>query len=176
MATNQLESRIRKANLRYRKEKKALIQKLEVPIRMTQMGMVATLSTIDFYGIFSYSNGTQKTARAIAFDAKECESKTSFPLKNIHQHQLEYLRLWTEIGAEGFFLIHFKKLHADKAYVVPLSLIGKYWDDTDGRRSIPIDEFKDEWLVDIDDYLSFYDRTNSTSGEKCTGSDEQSED
>lgn len=172
MATNQLESRLRKANLKYRKARRALIQKLEVPIRMTQAGLVATLSTVDFYGIFSYTNGTQKTTRAIAFDAKECESKTSFPLKNIHQHQLEYLKLWTELGAEGFFLIHFKKLHKDKAYVTPLSLVAQYWDDPSARRSIPISDFKDEWLVDIDDYLEFYDRTTSTSGEERTTDDQ----
>jgi len=156
MSTNQLESRIRKANLTYRKNKTAVIQKLEVPIRMTAMGMVATLSTIDFYGVFSYSNRTKKRGIPIAFDAKECESTTSFPLKNIHQHQIEYLKLWTHCGGVGFFLIHFKEVHPDKAYVTPLSLVEKYWDDVNGRKSIPISDFKDEWLTEIDDYLEYF--------------------
>jgi recombination protein U len=160
MATNQLETRIRKANLTYRKERRALIQKLEVPIRMTNMGMVATLSTIDFYGVFSYSKGKtkrKKVGRAIAFDAKECESTTSFPLKNIHQHQLEFLRLWTELDGEGFFFIHFKNIHPDRAFITPIDLVAKYWDDSTGRKSIPITEFKEEWLAPIDDYLTYYD-------------------
>jgi len=156
MATNQLETRVRKANIRYRKERKALIQKLEVPIRMTQQGMVATLSTIDFYGVFSYNNGKKTIGKAIAFDAKECESKTSFPLKNIHQHQLEYLKLWIDLGGEGFFFVHFKKLSPDKAYVTPVELITKYWDNSTGRRSIPCSEFKAEWLISIDDYLEYF--------------------
>ena len=156
MSTNQLETRVRKANLRYRKERKALIQKLEVPIRMTNMGMVATLSTIDFYGVFSYNKGRKKIGKAIAFDAKECESSTSFPLKNIHQHQLEFLRLWIELGGEGFFFIHFKKIHQDEAYITPVELIAKYWDDSTGRKSIPISEFNDKWLISIDDYLQYF--------------------
>jgi recombination protein U len=159
--SNQLETRVRKANLRYRKEYKALIQKLEVPIRLTAKGMVATLSTIDFYGVFSYYKGRKKFGKAIAFDTKECESTTSFPLKNIHQHQLEYLKLWIELGGEGFFFIHFKEIHPDKAYITPVELINKYWDNPTGRKSIPYTDFKAEWLTSIDDYLEYFNaKTN----------------
>jgi len=120
------------------------------------MGMVATLSTIDFYGVFSYSKGTKKRGTAIAFDAKECESTTSFPLKNIHQHQIEYLKLWTHCGGLGFFMIHFKEVHPDQAFITPLSLVLKYWDDVNARKSIPLSDFKPEWLTDIDDYLEYF--------------------
>jgi recombination protein U len=120
------------------------------------MGAVATLSTIDFYGVFSYDNNGQKVGKAIAFDAKETESTTSFPLKNIHQHQLEYLKLWNEIGGEGFFFIHFKKVHKDKAYVTPVELVSKYWDDPGGRKSIPFSDFLDDWLIPIDTYLDHF--------------------
>lgn len=156
MATNELESRVRAANLQYRKNKIAVIQKLEVPIRMTQQGMVATLSTVDFYGVFSYSNRTQRRGIPIAFDAKECESTTSFPLKNIHQHQLEYLKLWTHCGGLGFFLVHFKLLHTDEAFITPVSLVEKYWDDVNGRKSIPYSDFKKEWLTNVDNYLEYF--------------------
>lgn len=159
---NELESRIKKANLKYRKEKKAVIQKLEVPIRMTDKGMVAILSTVDFYGAFSYTKGKRKRGIPIAFEAKESLSETSFPLANIHQHQLEYLKLWLSVGGEGFFLIHFKKLHPDHAYVTPVTLVDQYWSDPDGRKSIPITDFKDEWLVSIDDYLSYFTNKNAS--------------
>ena len=123
---NELESRIRKANLKYRKEQKALIRKIEVPIRMTKLGMVAGLSTVDIEGVYLYN---KDVGRAIAFDAKETISSTSFPLKNIHQHQLEYLRFWIKMGGEGFFFIHFKNVHPDKAFVTPIELVHKYWSD-----------------------------------------------
>lgn len=153
MSANALETRIRKANLRYRKAECAVIQKLEVPIRMTPQGMVATLSTVDFYGAIK----TPTTgALPIAFDAKETISKTSFPLANIHQHQLEYLNLWTKIGGIGFFLIHFKKIHPDHAYVTPITLVDAYWNNEHGRKSIPLTGFQQTWLTPIDSYLTHF--------------------
>jgi recombination protein U len=123
------------------------------------MGPVATLSTIDFYGVFSYHIGKKKIGKAIAFDAKETESLTSFPLANIHQHQLEYLKLWIEIGGEGFFFIHFKKVHPDQAYITPVELVSQYWDNPTGRKSIPLADFKEEWLTPIDTYLDYFNGT-----------------
>ena len=150
---NDLENRIKKANLRYRKEHKAVIQKLEVPIRMTDQGMVAMLSTVDFYGAYLIIKRKKNIGVPIAFEAKETQSSTSFPLANIHQHQLEYLKIWLDVGGTGFFLIHFKELYPDQAFVTPVSLVDKYWADPDGRKSIPLSDFKKDWLVPIDDYL-----------------------
>ena len=137
------------------------------------MGPVATLSTIDFDGVFSYHTGKKKIGKAIAFDAKETESLTSFPLANIHQHQLEYLKLWIEIGGEGFFFVHFKKVHPDNAFVTPVELVSKYWDDTAGRKSIPLSDFKEEWLIPIDTYLEHFNgtikRSPRTDNGKTTG-------
>lgn len=153
---NDLEKRIKNANLRYRKEQKAVIQKLEVPIRMTQHGLIATLSTVDFYGAFSYIKGKQTIGKPIAFEAKETLSTTSFPLANIHQHQLEYLKLWTIIGGIGFFIIHFKKIFPDSAFITPVGLVDKYWNTVSGRRSIPLSDFKKQWLTPVDDYLKYF--------------------
>lgn len=153
--TNELETRIKAANLTYRKQKLAVIQKLEVPIRITVSGPVATLSTVDFYGVFSYGKGKRKRGIPIAFEAKETQSTTSFPLANIHQHQLEYLKLWIAVGGLGFFLIHFKELYPDEAFVTPVELVDQYWSGQ-GRRSIPISVFKPEWLLPIDDYLTYF--------------------
>jgi recombination protein U len=155
--TNELETRIKDANLIYRKQKLAVIQKLEVPVRITSSGPVATLSTVDFYGVFSYGKGKRKRGIPIAFDAKETQSATSFPLANIHQHQLEYLKLWTLVGGLGFFLIHFKKLYENEAFVTPVELVDSYWSG-EGRRSIPLADFKSEWLLPIDDYLSHFQK------------------
>ena len=123
---------------------------------MTSQGMVAMLSTVDFYGAYSYIKNKQKHGVPIAFEAKETLSHTSFPLANVHQHQLEYLKLWADVGGTGFFLIHFKNIHPDKAYVTPVTLIDKFWQNAAGRKSIPISEFQEAWLVPIDDYLEYF--------------------
>ena len=116
--------------------------------------MVATLSTVDFYGEYSYVNSGAKIAVPIAFEAKETLSRTSFPLANIHQHQLEYLKLWTHIGGDGFFIVHFKELYPDQAFITPVELIDSYW-NSNKRKSIPITDFDINWLADVDDYLAY---------------------
>lgn len=55
-------------------------------------------STVDF-------GGTSRT-KSIWFDAKVTKLKTSFPLSNIHKHQMEYLKQVQEQGGKAFFLIH----------------------------------------------------------------------
>ena len=52
-------------------------------------------STLDYTGI--YKN------KYIEFDAKETKSKTSFPLSNIHSHQLEHIKK----GLKSFFFALF---------------------------------------------------------------------
>ena len=81
---NELEKRANKANLKYRKSKKAVIQKVRTPILYTRKGLIAQQSTVDYTGIIA------PKGQGIAFDAKETKNKTSFPLKNIHQHQLNF--------------------------------------------------------------------------------------
>lgn len=142
---NELEKCANKANKQYRKDGTALILKVDTPIIYTSKGMVAKQSTVDFVGIL-------KGGRFLAFDAKETAIKTSFPLKNIHEHQFNYLNIVESLGGLVFFLIHFKKVHPDKAFFTPLDLIKKYWMQ-DGRKSIPISEFKEDWLVPTTDYL-----------------------
>tara|TARA_Y100000034_G_scaffold101317_1_gene125503 strand:+ start:217 stop:672 length:456 start_codon:yes stop_codon:yes gene_type:complete len=142
---NELEKRANQANLNYRKDKKALIMKVPVPILLTRKGLRPMQSTVDYTGLV-------KGGRFIAFDAKETKIKTSFPLKNIHQHQLAYLDMVEELGGIAFFFIHFKSIHKNKAYITPLSLIHKIINENK-RKSIPIKEFKKEWLVNIDNYM-----------------------
>lgn len=80
-----LESSINKCNLKYRKDKLAIIQNINTPVLLTKAGVVTKTSTVDYFGVCG-PNG-----HAIAFDAKETKSKTSFPLKNIHDHQIVFL-------------------------------------------------------------------------------------
>ncbi|EJQ31579.1 recombination protein U [Bacillus toyonensis] len=62
--------------------------------------------------------------QAIAFEAKSTEKDTRFDLKNIAQHQLDYLEKAEKIGAICFYLIEFSK---DKSvFAVPLSIIQSY--------------------------------------------------
>jgi recombination protein U len=55
-------------------------------------------STVDF--------GGTAAKMSIWFDVKVTTNKTSFPLSNLHKHQIEYLQSVHKQGGKAFFLIH----------------------------------------------------------------------
>lgn len=54
-------------------------------------------STLDYNGIYK--------GKYIEFDAKECHSKTSFPLNNIHEHQIKHIARILNHGGYVFLII-----------------------------------------------------------------------
>ena len=54
-------------------------------------------STTDYNGIYK--------GRYIDFEAKECHSKTSFPLSSIHKHQIKHLERCLNHGAIAFIIL-----------------------------------------------------------------------
>ena len=142
---NELEKRANRQNILYRKDVRALILKVEVPIIITRKGLVAKQSTVDY-------TGTLKGGKSIAFDAKETRSKTSFPLANIEDHQLAYLQFQQKLGGIAFFMIHFKVVYSEKVFITPINLIEKY-KYGNKRKSIPFNDFKKDWLIEVENYL-----------------------
>ena len=146
----ELEKRANKLNLKKRLNKEALILQIPVPIIMTKNGIVPKQSTVDFAGLI-------KGGKFIAFDAKETKVKTRFDLSNIHQHQLEYLMMVRELGGLAFFLIWFKSLYNEDAFIVPISVVEHFWFVSE-RKSIPFEDLKKHSkLVKVDSYLDFLD-------------------
>lgn len=143
-----LEDKINKVNLRYRKNNQALIVKKSTPLKVTAKGLIYQKSTVDYSGIYKDKQGNSK---AVSFDAKECSSLTAFPLSNIEEHQIAFLDFFYRLGGDAFVLIHFTKL--DKCYKISIDFITNFI-ASNKRKSIPIKDFKDEWLIDIEDYLN----------------------
>ncbi len=83
-------------------------------------------STLDYNGIYQ--------GKYIEFDAKECHSKTSFPLKNIHDHQLVHLSRIIKHGGICFLIINMN----EKYYVFKGEDLLEFMHNTT-RKSIPFD-------------------------------------
>ena len=91
-----LENIINDSNTYYNSIDKCLIFKKPTPIKVLNVSypsnkshlidkaVYSSISTLDYNGIYR--------ERYIEFDAKECHSKTSFPLSNIKEHQLEHIK------------------------------------------------------------------------------------
>ncbi len=54
-------------------------------------------STLDYNGVYK--------GKYIEFDAKECHAKTSFPLNNIHPHQIKHIENIIRHGGIAFLII-----------------------------------------------------------------------
>lgn len=110
-------------------------------------------STTDYNGI--YKN------RYIDFEAKECSSKTSFPLSSIHDHQIKHLESVYRHGAICFLIVRFTAY--DETYYVDAYTFIKYINSVD-RKSVPYKWFQENgqliaynYLKPVD-YISIIDR------------------
>jgi len=150
----ELEKLINFANLVYRKNKLAVIYNIPVTVALTDKGPVPISTPTDYIGCIG------PEGRGVAFDAKETRNGTSFPLANIHDHQLNFLSLYEQCGGKSGFLIWFKTVDDTEAFWTPASFIEEFM-ETETRKSIPYGRFKDEWRVTITDYLNLIDETNN---------------
>jgi recombination protein U len=96
-------------------------------------------STVDYSGVYR--------GRALEFEAKETKQKTSFPLDNIHEHQIEHLRKALMHGAIAFLIVRFTT-HGI-TYLLDASHVVNAYDAKakGGRKSIPLRVFEEQGYV-----------------------------
>src|SRR5690625_4098249 len=76
-------------------------------------------STTDYNGIYR--------GKYIDFEAKETRSTTSFPLANVHEHQINHMRSVIEHGGISFMIIRFTNLN--ETYFYKATNLFQYWDN-----------------------------------------------
>ena len=88
-------------------------------------------STTDYNGVYK--------GKYIDFEAKETKNKNSFPLSNIHNHQIKHLKSITEHGGIGFIIVRFSSLN--ETYYLSCNNLLNFINNEE-RKSIPLDYFK----------------------------------
>lgn len=138
-----LESDINNSNEFYLLNNIAVIYKKPTPITINKVDYKSrydakiteayfkTPSTTDYNGIYK--------GYYIDFEAKETNSLTSFPLNNIHNHQIDHLKKIYNHGGIGFIIVRFNKLN--ETYILMVEDLINFLNNED-RKSIPIDYFK----------------------------------
>lgn len=138
------ESMLNTSNEVYREQNRAIIYKKPTPVHIVHIANTGLESYIDkaFFEQPSTTdyNGVYRT-RYIDFEAKETKNKTSFPLANIHAHQLEHLSKIVKHGGIGFILIYFSSL--TEVYLIDASILLDYA-ATDLRKSLPLNWIKEK--------------------------------
>ncbi len=135
-----LEELINTTNEIYARNKLALIQKVPTPITPINIDKETrhiTLAYFDQKSTVDYIGAVQ--GLPVCFDAKECAT-TTFPLQNIHEHQVEFMKSFEEQGGIAFFLIYFTS--EDRYYYLRLCELLVFWDRANegGRKSFRTDE------------------------------------
>ncbi len=142
-----LEELINRSNDKYKENHLALIQKIPTPITPVQMSRETrqiTLayfeqkSTVDYIGIVQ--------GIPVCFDAKECHTDR-FPLQNIHEHQIAFMKQFEEQDGIAFFIIQYTR--EDEIYYVPFATVMKFWDRmlSGGRKSFTKEEIDTRYRV-----------------------------
>ena len=157
-----LESDINKTNEYYLTHNIAIIYKKPTPIKVVKVEYPKNIikeayfnepSTLDYNGIYK--------KKYIEFDAKETTSKTSFPISNIHKHQLEHIKKIIYFGGIAFLIVRFTSLK--ETYI----LLGEdliTFINNNNRKSIPLTYFKQKgFLVELKytpriDYIKIIDK------------------
>ena len=118
-----LEDMVNRTNEWYLEKNLALMQKIPTPItpvRMDKEHRQITLAYFDQRSTIDYIGAVQGIP--VCFDAKECATDT-FPIQNIHEHQIEFMREFEKQDGISFIIIYFSS--RDEFYYVPFSHIKK---------------------------------------------------
>ncbi|TYS18903.1 Holliday junction resolvase RecU [Rossellomorea vietnamensis] len=91
-------------------------------------------STTDYNGLYK--------GRYIDFEAKETRNKTSFPLQNLHSHQIQHMKQVDEQDGIAFILIRFSM--TEEIFFMEFIELYKYWQrmNQGGRKSIKKEEIE----------------------------------
>lgn len=135
-----LEDLINHTNDSYREKKLALIQKVPTPITPIEIDKTSrhiTLAYFDQKSTVDYIGAVQGIP--ICFDAKECAVRT-FPLHNIHPHQIAFMQEFEQQGGVAFLIVSFTA--EDEIYYVPFDTVYVFWKrmEDGGRKSFTYDE------------------------------------
>lgn len=147
-----LEDMINMTNEHYRQQKLALIQKIPTPITPVEIDQSTrhiTLAYFEKQSTVDYIGAVQGIP--VCFDAKECAVKT-FPIMNIHEHQVKFMEDFEKQGGISFILLFFSSLN--ETYYIPFKDIKFFYERSlnGGKKSFTYDEIDKNYKI------------NSTSG------------
>ncbi len=132
-----------------RENRLALIQKVPTPItpvnidqttRHITLAYFNEKSTVDYLGVVQ--------GIPVCFDAKECSSDT-FPLANIHEHQVRFMTDFEQQEGVAFLLLHFTG--RDEFYYMPYREMMEFWNrmQRGGRKSFVISELDPAYYLEV---------------------------
>lgn len=141
-----LEEYINRTNEKYLENGLALIQKIPTPITpitIDKQTRHITLAYFDQKSTVDYIGAVQGIP--VCFDAKECHTDT-FPLQNIHEHQVAFMENFEKQGGIAFFLLFYSS--RDEFYYLRFEKLMEFWKrmQEGGRKSFRYEELEQDFI------------------------------
>lgn len=142
-----LEDMINKTNEKYRENGLALIQKIPTPITPIKMEPETRHITLAYFeqkSTVDYIGAVQGIP--VCFDAKECNTDT-FPLANIHEHQVRFMENFEKQEGIAFILIYYT--HREEYYYLSFKKLKKFWTRAQNgdRKSFRYEELDPDYFL-----------------------------
>ena len=104
-------------------------------------------STVDYIGVVQ--------GVPVCFDAKEC-AKDTFPLQNVHEHQILFMQDFEAQGGVAFLLIHFTS--ESKFMYLPFEKLADFWNRAKlgHEKSFKLNELDDSYEISCQGYYLNY--------------------
>lgn len=144
-----LEEMVNMTNDRYREKNLALVQKIPTsikPVRFDKEHRHITLAYFDQKSTVDYIGAVQGIP--VCFDAKECASDT-FPLQNIHEHQMRFMEKYEKQGGVSFLVIYYSARNI--LYYMRFREIVRFWErrEQGGRKSFRLEELDERYFMHL---------------------------
>jgi recombination protein U len=138
---------LNRTNEKYLENRLALIQKIPTPItpinidketRHITLAYFEQKSTVDYIGVVQ--------GVPVCFDAKECHTDT-FPLQNIHEHQVRFMEAFERQEGVAFILIFFSA--RNEYYYLRFQDLLVFWNRglEGGRKSFRYEELDPSYFL-----------------------------
>lgn len=142
-----LEDMLNRTNEKYLANGLALIQKIPTPITpidIDKRSRHITLAYFDQKSTVDYIGAVQGIP--VCFDAKECNTDT-FPLANIHEHQVAFMEAFEKQDGISFILISYT--HRDQFYYLRFAELKRFWERAQegGRKSFRLEELDPDYFL-----------------------------
>lgn len=144
-----LEEFLNRTNEKYLEQGLALIQKIPTPITPVKIDKEhrhITLAYFDQRSTVDYIGAVQGIP--VCFDAKECHTDT-FPLQNLHEHQVEFMRQFEKQDGIAFLIIYYSE--RNELYYMPFEEIDRFWNRAKegGRKSVRYEELNPKYFMTL---------------------------
>ncbi|MDO5415754.1 MAG: Holliday junction resolvase RecU [Lachnospiraceae bacterium] len=142
-----LEDLINHTNESYLEKGLALIQKIPTPITPIEIDKAShhiTLAYFEQKSTVDYIGAVQGIP--VCFDAKECRTDT-FPLHNIHPHQMQFMKNFEVQGGVAFFILSYTT--KNEIYYLPFEDVAVFWKrmEEGGRKSFTYEEIDHSFQI-----------------------------